>query len=254
MLRRSEKMKTALLDAVTHDLRTPLTSIKASVTTLLGEESAGRISHEGRRELLEVMDEEADRLNRFIEEMTELARIEAGRLLLERAAAPADEILNNAIERASKILAGHEVVVEIGTGLPPLDVDAVAISAVVFELLENAAKYSPAGSRIEVRARAVDAKTAEISVADAGRGIPAELRDRVFEKFFRVDEARGRERQGFGLGLAIARGIVEAHGHHIWARSGQYGRGAVVAFTVPCASAAPAAVPDERISATHSRS
>jgi len=262
MLRRSEKMKTALLDAVTHDLRTPLTSIKVSATTLLGEGRDDTIPREGRRELLEVIDEEADRLNRFIDEMTELARIEAGRLPLERAAAPVEEIVSNAIDRAGKILARHTIAVQIEPGLPPLDVDAIAISAVVFELLENAAKYSPPDSRIEVRARTIDPMTAEISVADDGRGIPPALRERVFEKFFRGgDDATAESpqiRAGFGLGLAIARGIVEAHGHHIWASSGQDGRGTVVAFTVPCAPAAAASddarEADERISATHSRS
>jgi K+-sensing histidine kinase KdpD len=245
-LRRSEKLKTALLDAVTHDLRTPLTSIKAAATTLIGtlKSNAGKpaaIDEEGRRELLSVIDEESDRLNRFVEEMMELAQIEGGHLLLRRAPTSAAEIVNAALDRAAAVLASHPVEVAIEDRLPLLQVDAASIAGVMFELLENAARYSPPGAPIVIRANTVQADSygahwVQVAVEDEGPGIAAEYRERIFEKFFRTPRASGDnhppEKQGFGVGLAIARGIVEAHGGRIWAEA-RKGRGSVFQFTVP---------------------
>jgi len=240
-LRRSEKLKTALLDAVTHDLRTPLTSIKAAATTLMGslkpaDGKGSALDEEGRRELLSVIDEESDRLNRFVEEMMELAQIEGGHLLLRRGPVSTGEIVNAALDRAARALAPHPVEVAIADKLPLLQVDAASIAGVVFELLENAAHYSPAGGRIVVGA-AQSGDWVEIAVEDEGPGIAAEHRERIFEKFFRTPHASGEK--GFGVGLAIARGIVEAHGGRIWAEGrvgpGTNGRGgSALRFTVPC--------------------
>jgi two-component system sensor histidine kinase KdpD len=237
-LRRSEKLKTALLDTVTHDLRTPLTSIKASVTTLLGAGEQGQVSlgAEARRELLDVINEETDRLNRLVEEMMQLAKVEAGALPLERVAISAQEVVHTALDRAEPLLSHHRVEVAIPQGLEPLLVDASLISGVVFELVQNAAKYSPQGSSIEVAVRRSIDASMEISVSDEGPGVPPRLRTRIFEKFFRASEAS--DRRGFGLGLAIARGIVEAHGGRIWMEDAAQGRGSKVSFTVPCQSGA----------------
>jgi K+-sensing histidine kinase KdpD len=232
-LRRSERLKTALLDAVTHDLRTPLTSIKASVTTLLGEPSAP-ISDESVRDLLLVINEESDRLDRFVDEIMSTARIEAGQLMLRRSPVAVLEIINNAVDRAAPSLRDHPIEINVDGSLPPLLVDGSTISEVVFELLENAARYSPAGSGIRVEARHPAAESVEISVCDEGIGIPSELREKVFEKFFRAPAAR-RDKQGFGMGLSIARGIVEAHGGRIWIDTAPT-RGTMVRFTVPCDS------------------
>lgn len=231
-LRRSEKLKTALLDAVTHDLRTPLTSIKGAATTLLRNLEGGTLSPDVREELLTVIDEESDRLNRFVEEMMELAQIEAGNLKLRRAATSAGEIVNAALDRASQVLTPHPVEVSIPEKLPLLEVDAATVSSVVFELLENAARYSPAGKPIAVRARQSGPRWVEVAVEDEGCGIAPEDRERVFEKFFRAPH-RANDGHGFGVGLAIARGIVEAHGGRIWAES-RNGNGSVLRFTVPC--------------------
>ena len=241
-LRRSEKLKTALLDAVTHDLRTPLTAIKAAATTLLGSGRAGTMDDEGRRELLSVIDEESDRLDHFVEQMMELAQIEGGQLLLRRAPASTGEIVNAALDRAAAALASHPVEVAIADKLPLLQVDAASTAGVVFELLENAAHYSPAGAPITIRANPVRGGNAadgwvQIAVEDEGAGIPAEYRERVFEKFFRAPRPPDDTR-GFGMGLAIARGIVEAHGGRIWAEANN-GRGSVLQFTLPCERSRP---------------
>jgi K+-sensing histidine kinase KdpD len=241
-LRQSERLKSALLDAVTHDLRTPLTSIKASVTTLLDEFRSRRESEpatldvEGRREMLEVIDEECDRLNRFIEGLVEMARIEAGELRLRRRWGTMDEIITAALARAAKVTSRQQIQVAIEPDLPVVRVDARAVSEVVYTLLENAAKYSPAGTTVGVSASRRDEKMVEVRVEDQGRGIAVELRERVFDKFFRAmheGDANKSLPQGTGMGLAIARGIVEAHSGHIWIEGGAGNRGTRVVFTLP---------------------
>jgi K+-sensing histidine kinase KdpD len=239
-LRQSERLKSALLDAVTHDLRTPLTSIKASVTTLLDENvgSDERVSlgQEGRQELLEVINEESDRLNHFIEGLVELARIDAGEMNLRRRWGPVDEILSAALNRAEPLTRGHTIELSVERELPALRVDARAVAEVVYTLLDNATKYATQGTVIRLTARRAPGDMIEIDVEDQGRGIPLELRERVFDKFFRADgdsingEARAT---GIGMGLAIARGIVEAHGGRIWIESGTGGQGTRVALTLP---------------------
>jgi K+-sensing histidine kinase KdpD len=238
-LRRSERLKSALLDAVTHDIRTPLTSIKASVTTLLDElrarrDDTAKLDAEGRREMLEVIDEEADRLNRFVEGLVELARIEAGQLELRRRWGAVDEIVMTALERAEPLTRSHAVEVSIEKDLPVVRVDAKAVAEVLYTLLDNAAKYSANGTRIKVSASQAD-EMMRLTVEDEGPGVPTELRERVFDKFFRAmrDGDKGAQPSGTGMGLAIARGIVEAHGGRIWVDDGSGGRGTRVALTLP---------------------
>lgn len=226
LLRRSEKLKTALLDAVTHDLRTPLTSIKAAVTTILSELPK---NDDYLRELLQVIDEESDRLNRFIQEMMDLAKLEGGSLTMRRAETSVSEIVETALERAEPLLSTHTVEVALDEPLPPFIADASAISQVLYSLLDNAAKYSPPTSRIFVSARA-QGTSMQIRVRDEGAGIPREFRDKVFEKFFRISS--DKVRAGFGLGLSIAKGIVESHGGKVWVEElpGQTGTSVVVSL------------------------
>lgn len=248
-LKQSERLKSALLDAVTHDLRTPLTSIKASVTTLLDDErmspNAGaltRLDEEGRQEMLEVIDEEADRLDRFIGGMMELARIEAGEMHLRRRWGSIEEIISAALSRAKPLTKGRDVELDIESELPAVRVDERAVSEVVYSLIDNAAKYSPAGTLIRVKASRVGAGLVQMSVEDEGEGISLELRERVFDKFFRAtrdgDVSTSRP-SGTGMGLAIAKGIVEAHDGRIWIESGDNGKGGKggegteVIFTLP---------------------
>jgi len=242
-LRQSERLKSALLDAVTHDLRTPLTSIKASVTTMLDElkaktpdASQAVLSEEGRREMLEVIDEECDRLNRFIEGLVEMARIEAGEFRLRRRWGTIEEMVEMALARAKPLTDRHRVEVEIEKDLPIVLVDARAVSEVIYTLVDNAAKYSPAGTPIHVSASRAENEMIRATVEDCGPGVPVELRERVFDKFFRAirpaDPSRSQP-SGTGMGLAIARGIVEAHKGRIWIESGEGGLGTRVVFMLP---------------------
>lgn len=242
-LKQSERLKSALLDAVTHDLRTPLTSIKASVTTLLDDQrsirndgASTRLDEAGRQEMLEVIDEEADRLDRFIDGMMELARIEAGEMQLRRRWGSLEEIISAALSRAQSLTKGHRVELDIETELPAVRVDQRAVSEVVYSLIDNAAKYSPVGSVIRIKANRVGDELIQMGVADQGEGISVALRERVFDKFFRAtrdgDVSTSRP-SGTGMGLAIAKGIVEAHDGKIWIESGPSGKGTRVIFTLP---------------------
>jgi K+-sensing histidine kinase KdpD len=242
-LEQSERLKSALLDAVTHDLRTPLTSIKASVTTLLEDfrsrtdavESVA-LGEEGRGEMLEVIDEETDRLNHFIEGLVEMARIEAGEMRLRRRWGSVEEIVAAALGRAAPLTREHEVSMQVDEGLPAVRVDAKAVAEVVYTLLDNAAKYSPTGTRIGIRAEAAGSGAVRLSVEDEGSGVPLELRGRVFDKFFRAmrdGDSGTHQPTGTGMGLAIAKGLVEAHGGSIRIEDATGGRGSRVVVTLP---------------------
>jgi two-component system sensor histidine kinase KdpD len=242
-LRQSEKLKSALLDAVSHDIRTPLTSIKASVTTLLDEARAKTdgeppiaLDAESRRDMLEVIDEESDRLSRFVEGLIELARIEAGEMRLRRGWGSVEEIVATALARAAALARGHRVEVNVEDDLPVVRVDPRAVGEVIYSLVDNAAKYSPPGASIRILARRGGREMIRIAVEDEGQGIPANLRERVFDKFYRATrdgDAAGRQPPGTGMGLAIARGIVEAHGGNIWIEDGDGGKGTRFVFTLP---------------------
>jgi two-component system sensor histidine kinase KdpD len=222
-LRKSEQIKTALLDAVTHDLRTPLTSIKAAITTL----QAGSVSAEVQRELFEVIAQESDRLNHFIQSMVDLAKLEAGEISLASRNISAEEIVEDALLRAEPLLADHAVEVAVASRLPALQADPRLISQVVFTLLENAAKYSNADARITITVAQYENNIC-FAVTDEGRGIDPELRSQVFDKWF-----RSGAKSGLGMGLAIARGIVQAHGGRIWIENGPNGKGTSVQFEIP---------------------
>jgi K+-sensing histidine kinase KdpD len=242
-LKQSERLKSALLDAVTHDLRTPLASIKASVTTLLDDQSfsaehdeESRLGEADRREMLVVIDEECDRLNRFIGGLIELARIEAGEMQLRRRWGAVDEIISAALLRAEPLTRGRKVNLEIEGELPVVRVDEQAVSEVVYTLIDNAAKYSPPEATIKIVAKRSGESHVEMSVEDLGVGVPPHLRQRVFDKFFRATrdgDISTQQPSGTGMGLAIAKGIVEAHNGRIWIESGADGKGTRLLFTLP---------------------
>ena len=227
--RESEKLRTAILDSVTHEFRTPLTSIKASVSTLL---SPAALDDAGRRDLLDVIDEETDRLNRLVGEAAEMAQLDAQRVELHLAPYPVTEIVEAALEKSRQVLGKHELRLQIPDSLPEVRVDLERIAEVLIHLLENAAKYSPEDTPITVNAEARGAMV-EISVADRGPGIDDLEQNLVFEKFYRGRDQRYRV-QGTGMGLSISKAIVEAHGGTIGLTS-QVGSGSVFHFTVPVA-------------------
>ncbi len=219
-VKRSEKLKSALLDAVTHDLRTPLTSIKAATTMLIQEQAAVHTTLEpgAQADLLEVINEETDRLNTFVESMVEMAQLDAGAATSKRSNVDVHELVANALHRAASRLNGRKVIVDVPPGIMPVHGDEKALAEALYNLLDNAVKYSPTGSPIRLAALHANAAT-RISVEDEGRGIRASERERIFEKFHRGD----RSVKGFGLGLAIVRGIVEAHGGRVFVEDGSNG-------------------------------
>jgi two-component system sensor histidine kinase KdpD len=225
--RESEKLRTALLDSVTHEFRTPLTAIKLSVTTLL---ATPEIETDSKKELLTVINEETDRLNHLVGEAAEMAQLDAQRVELRREVHPVGEVVEAGLERSKQARAGREVKVQIPQGLPSVRVDLERIAEVLAQLLENAAKYSPTNTPITVSAE-LAGKMVSLSIADRGPGIDDMEQSLIFEKFYRGKDQRYRV-QGTGMGLAIAKAIVEAHGGTIGVTS-QLGSGSVFYFTVP---------------------
>ncbi len=225
--RESEKLRTALLDSVTHEFRTPLTAIKLSVTSLL---TTPEIEADGRKELLTVINEETDRLNHLVGEAAEMAQLDAQQVELRREVHSIREVIDAGLEASRQALASRDVKVQIPESLPPVRVDLERIAEVLAQLLENAAKYSPADMPITISAEPAG-KMVCFSVADRGPGIDDMEQSLIFEKFYRGKDQRYRV-QGTGMGLAIAKAIVEAHGGTIGVTS-QLGSGSVFHFTVP---------------------
>ena len=229
VLAETERLRAALLTSISHDLRTPLASILGTVSSLRSfPEKYGTTERE---ELLATLQEEAERLNRFVANLLDMTRLESGAIELKVELIDVAEIVGAALQRAGNVVAGHRVEVDIEAGLPMLRLDAVLFEQVLFNLLDNAAKYSPAGSRIDVRAKR-DGEFVEIEIVDEGPGIPPADFERIFDKFYRV-QAQDRRRAGTGLGLAICRGFVEALGGWIVARNRRDRSGAVLTIRMP---------------------
>jgi len=223
--RQSEVLKATLLDALAHDLKTPLTSIKGAVTHLLAKP---RDAEE--LELLTIANEEADRLNRLVVEVLEMARIEASKLHPDRAPHHIMDIVHATLKEQEEALKGRRVELRVPTSLPAADVDFEFIQQVLKQLLDNAINYSPPGAPLIISAQA-EGERIVVSVADEGRGIPVDEQSRIFDKFYRGRAWREKV-LGTGLGLSIAKGIVEAHGGRIWVTSAP-GKGSVFSFAVP---------------------
>ncbi len=233
VLARSDELKSALLSAVSHDLRTPLASIKASATSLLQQDVTW--TDDDRDELLHAIDEEADRLNRFVANLLDLSRIEAGALKPAFDWYDLREIVYDAVNRSAPALDDHQITFDLSADLPPLKLDYIEMLQVLINIFENAGKYSPPESQIDVTA-GVDDGTVVVSISDEGVGLPAGEEERIFDRFYRV-EAPDRP-IGSGIGLAISRGFVEAHGGRIWAERNPV-RGITVRFTLPISERPP---------------
>jgi two-component system sensor histidine kinase KdpD len=235
----TERLRAALLTSISHDLRTPLAAILGTVSSL--RSYAEKYGPAEREELLATLQEEAERLNRFVANLLDMTRLESGAIALRLEPIDAGEIIGAALGRAARLLARHRVEADIAPDLPMLPLDAALFEQVLVNLFDNAAKYAPPGSRIDVRARRCGERV-EITVLDEGPGIPEGELERVFDKFYRV-HAQDRRRAGTGLGLAICRGFVEALGGRIVAGNRRDRTGAVLTITLPAApqTTAPAA-------------
>jgi two-component system sensor histidine kinase KdpD len=225
--RQGERLKSALLDSIAHDFRTPLTSIKAATTSLLAEETPDRGQT---RELLTIINEECDRLNRLVEEAAEMSRLEAGEFELDLAPTQIGDIIEAALAQCNAALAGRPVDVKISPGLSPVRADLNRIQDALVHLIDNANIYSPKGAPITISAEpAGDMVTT--SVADRGPGIDDFEQGMIFDKFYRGKDQRYLVR-GTGMGLPIAKAIIAAHKGTI-AVTSQLGHGSVFSFTLP---------------------
>jgi len=229
VLAETERLRAALLTSISHDLRTPLASIIGTVSSL--RIYADKYDAGDRDELLATLQDEAERLNRFVANLLDMTRLEAGAIDLKLDLLDIAEIVGAALQRAGSVLAHHRIEVEIAPDLPMVRLDAILFEQVLLNLLDNAAKYAPPGSRIDVRARR-DGDVVAMEVRDEGPGIPSGDVERVFDKFYRV-QAQDRRRAGTGLGLAICRGFIDAQGGHIQAGNRHDRTGAVLTIHIP---------------------
>jgi two-component system sensor histidine kinase KdpD len=229
--RQSERLKSALLDSITHNFRTPLTSIKASVTSLL---STRPPQGSQQQELLEIMNEECDRLNKLVEDASEMSRLEAGEIELEFHAVPVQELIDTALANCKTSLAERNISIQVPAGIPLVRADLTRAKEVLVHLLENANLYSEKDQPIVVSAEN-NVNFVLFSVADHGPGIETMEQGLIFDKFYRGKDQRSVI-QGTGMGLPISKAIVEAHGGTISVTS-QLNHGSVFTFTLPVARA-----------------
>jgi two-component system sensor histidine kinase KdpD len=227
-----EELRSALLSSVSHDLRTPLAAITGAASTLLAQQNG---SEAVRRELLETIFEEADRLNRLVGNLLDMTRLESGGMVVHKEWTPLEEVIGAALNRIDEQLAGRTVTATIPEDLPLVPLDGVLMEQMFFNLLENAVKYTPAGAPIDISAR-LAGDSVEVELADRGPGLEAGSEQRVFDKFYRRVKAGV---PGTGLGLAICRGIVTAHGGAITAERRE-GGGALFRLRLPLGEGAPA--------------
>jgi two-component system, OmpR family, sensor histidine kinase KdpD len=225
--RQGEQLRTALLDAVTHALRTPLTSIKASVTNMLSNPG---LNENQKHELLTIINEESDRLNRLVGEAGEMAKLDAGEVDLQIAPHPIDHVITAALEHCRHSLGNRPVQVQVAPNLPQVRVDVARAREVLVQLIENANQYSPHDLPVTISAEA-NGNFVITSVADRGNGIDDPEQALIFEKFYRGKDQRYSV-EGTGMGLPIAKAIVEAHGGAMSLTS-QLGHGSVFSFTLP---------------------
>jgi two-component system sensor histidine kinase KdpD len=229
----AERLRNSLLSSISHDLRTPLATIVGSASTLA--EEGGAVSAEGRRELSRAIYEEAQRMSSLVNNILDMARLDAGAVELNKQWYPLEEIIGVVLNRLQKHLEGRPVRVKMPPGIPMVYVDTVMIEQVLINLLENALRYTPDHSALDIIAETTP-DTVEIAVADHGYGIPKGCENKIFEKFYRVHHEAAQS--GVGLGLAICRAIIEAHGGKIQAQNRKTG-GAVFSFVIPLEQSPP---------------
>jgi two-component system sensor histidine kinase KdpD len=227
----TEKLQTALLNSISHDLRTPLVAITGALSAL--DEDAGVLDASARVTLVENARGEAERLNRLVGNLLSMTRIESGAIKLHQEPGDIQDLIGTALEQLGKRTENHKIKVDIPPDFPLVPMDFALLVQVIVNILDNAIKYSPKGSRIEVSASLVDGKAC-LQIADRGVGIPPEDLTRVFDKFYRVQ--RPESVSGTGLGLSISKGIVEAHHGNIYACARE-GAGSILVVELPLQSA-----------------
>ena len=237
----TEQLRNALLSSVSHDLRTPLATIAGASSSLL--EATDQLSADTQRELLQSIVDESHRLSRQVDNLLDITRLESGAASLNKQWQVLEEIVGSALTSLRRELAGHEVKVDIPADMPLLLLDGAVMQQVFVNLLENAARYTPKGSRIDITAQSLPRKV-DVRVADNGPGLPAGSETRIFDKFVRGSEISADGRRGVGLGLTICRSIVEAHGGKIIAHNRPTG-GAEFIITLPSEQAPPRVLLDE---------
>jgi two-component system, OmpR family, sensor histidine kinase KdpD len=230
----SERLRSALLTSISHDLKTPLASVLGAASTM--RDLAGSLSDQQKHDLLATVIDESERLNRFIANLLDMTKLESGAIVPNTALHDISEIVGSALRRAGKILAGHRISLELEAELPMLQLDAVLFEQVLFNLLDNAAKYSPNETTISIRSWRERNQVA-LQVADEGDGIPPSELESVFDKFYRAQKG-DHVRPGTGLGLAISRGFVEAMHGRIFAANRTERSGAVLTIQLPIPAAA----------------
>jgi two-component system sensor histidine kinase KdpD len=231
----AEFLRNTLLSGVSHDLRTPLSAITGAASTLI--ENRDHLSDAAQSEMLDTIYGESERMERLINNLLDMTRVESGGLQVKKEWQPLQEVVGSVLHRLERRLGGRKLKTDLPPDLPLVQIDSVLIGQVLMNLLDNAIAYTPPTSTIQIRARqAGDGREVAIDVIDDGPGIPAGTETRVFQKFFRA--AQPEKRQGIGLGLAICRGIVEAHGGTIGAGNRPEG-GAVFRFTIPMTQSPP---------------
>lgn len=229
VLAETERLRSALLTSISHDLRTPLASIIGTITSL---RSFGKLYDEKTRdEMLATAQDEGERLNRFVANLLDMTRIDSGAVELRREMIDLSDVVGSALQRCSKVLADNRVAVTLAPDLPMFPLDFVLMEQVLVNLLDNAAKYAPSGTTIEIGGRRENG-TVVIEVRDEGAGIPLDDLERIFDKFYRV-RSGDRQRAGTGLGLAICRGFIEAQGGTIGAANRTDRSGAVFTIRLP---------------------
>jgi two-component system sensor histidine kinase KdpD len=228
----TERLRTALLTSISHDLKTPLASVLGSAGTL--RDLSDRLSDGEKVELLSTIIEESERLNRFIANLLDMTRLESGAVAPKLAPHDVSEIIGSTLQRTTKILRNHSVRLDLATDIPMVSVDAVLFEQVLFNLLDNAAKYAAAGTTVFIRTWR-DGSAVVLQIADEGEGIPQDDLEHIFDKFYRVPKA-DQIRPGTGLGLAISRGFVEAMNGTIVAANRSDRRGAVFTIRLPIAA------------------
>ncbi len=238
----AERLRTALLSSLSHDLRTPLASIEGAASSML-DDSAG-LSPEVRAELVEGVLEESRRMTRLVTNLLDMIRVETGTLAVKKSWQPLEEALGVALLRLEERLRAHPVTTRLPTDLPLVPIDELLIEQVFLNLLENAVRHTPAGTPIEVSAHA-EGDAVLVEVADRGPGVPAGKEEAVFERFYRAGSSDGTDAgAGAGLGLTICRGIITAHGGRIWLEERPQG-GLLVRFTLPLVGPEVAPMPAE---------